>query len=241
MQNKIHNKTHTSIDNEPQCVSFSKRPLASPVKKSQIPKLKKRSSIPEDVPIISHSAITFPEEMALGQGGQGIVRRGIIDFASYAVKSVLKNKYDDKLTLQEIKISSKVRHDNIIRIMFLSETEREYHIVMELFPSHSLDDIIFKDDMKEKYMFDVAQRDNIAFQMSLAIAYLDNSSTSKPTIYHADIKPSNVLISNYMVDALYYVVKICDFGISSYINFDTLIQTTARQGGVGGTLPYMAP
>lgn len=217
-----------------------KRPLTSPVKKNPPKTIKKFDKITLDVPVIPFDEIVFPDKEDLGKGGQGTVRKGVHDFTNYAVKSVCKNNYDNKLTLREILILSKVKHENFIRILAVSETPREYHICMELFTCNSLNDVIFNRAINYRFNLTVKQRHNIAFQTSLAINYLHKPTDSKPTIYHADIKPSNILVSHYLVDGNFYIVKICDFGLSKFINIDTMLRTTAN-GAIGGTWPFMAP
>lgn len=226
------NQIHTSKDG-----GNFKRPLsATPVKNKT-----KKAVVQVSVPFVPIDKFIFPEGQSLGQGGQGLVKKGTYQYVNYAVKCIKKSNFTDKLTLREIEILSCVRHDNIIRIMMFSENVEHYFIAMELFSGFSLEQVLFKQTVREQFSLDEDQLTNIAFQTTLGINYLHSESATKEKIFHSDIKPSNILVSNYFVDGIYYHIKIIDFGISRFIDFSTLLKSTCQRTSPVGTYPYMAP
>lgn len=69
-----------------------KRPLELSPSKKKEQKPKKFLVEDFDIPTYIYDTITFPDAPhLLREGGQGYVRRGVINYANYAVKIILKN------------------------------------------------------------------------------------------------------------------------------------------------------
>lgn len=133
--------------------------------------------------------------------------------------------------MKEIKLLEKLRHPNVIGIMAVSSTITQYHIVMEYFVSYSLHDVIFEPKVREKVPLSDSKKNNIAYQLCCAIAYLH---LQKSPIIHRDIKPANVLVNAQ------YITKLCDLVLGKCNDLDATLKSTMK-GRFCGTMVFMAP
>ncbi|XP_043467486.1 probable serine/threonine-protein kinase DDB_G0281745 [Leptopilina heterotoma] len=191
-------------------------------------KVEKAKLLKVSIPFIKENQLQF-SDIILGRGGQGIVRRGKYIHCDVAIKSITKGR-NISLALREIQLLDIIRHPNIIMIMAVSETPSQFHIVMELFDSSSLYDILFPKERDNKMLLEFSSKMHILRQLCSAICYLHSQS---PPIIHRDIKPSNILINNH------YSVKLCDMGLGKSKIITNLESSSV--GTIRGTYLYMAP
>ena len=161
----------------------------------------------------------------IGSGSYGKVYlvRNIINKKLYAIKHMLKS--DLKLSLNsfsriynEINIQSKIKHQNIISLLYVKETKNSFYLVMDYANSGSLFELIQKNkglDEKKAFL--------LFIQVVNAIFFLH-----KNDIIHRDIKPENILIFNNNI------CKLCDFGCCVKLNGGTRVTFI-------GTTEYMSP
>ncbi|GAU39390.1 hypothetical protein TSUD_295450 [Trifolium subterraneum] len=160
-------------------------------------------------------------------GGFGSVYQGILSSGKMVAIKVLD------LTLEatsrsfdaECNAMRNLRHRNIVHVISSCSNDDFKSLVMEFMPNGSLEKWLYS----ENYCLDFLQRLNIMIDVASALEYLHHGS-SIPVV-HCDLKPSNVLLDEYMV------AHVSDFGISKLLDegqSKTHTETLA-------TLGYVAP
>ena len=139
----------------------------------------------------------------IGSGSYGQVYLGLnqIDKKYYAIKHMeKKNIYQLLHSLigiqKEIEIQSKIDHPNIVKLLYVKETDISYDLIMEYASGGNLFHYIRKnkglDENKSFILF---------IQVVNAVYFLHEND-----LIHRDIKPENILIFENDI------VKLCDFG-----------------------------
>lgn len=154
-------------------------------------------------------------KFAIGQGAYGIVCSGVdkIRNENCAVKKIIgifeKDFEFQKRILREIKILKHFDHENIISLM-------------DLIPPRSFDkftDVYIVTDLMETDLRQIIKSDQhlsdqhiqyFLYQILRALKYIHSAN-----VLHRDLKPSNILLN---ADC---ELKICDFGLSRGIDFET--------------------
>ena len=139
----------------------------------------------------------------IGSGSYGEVFLGlnIIDKKYYAIKHMdKKNIYNllNSLTgiQKEIEIQSKIDHPNIVKLLFVKETDTSYDLIMEYAQGGNLFHFIRKNKgLNEDKTF------SLFIQVVNAVNFLNEND-----LIHRDIKPENILLFDNNI------VKLCDFG-----------------------------
>ena len=161
----------------------------------------------------------------IGKGTFGVVRVAthIITGEKVAVKILYKNRIkeenDKKRLEKEIKILKILRHNNIVQLYNVFQTEHNIFLVMEYIQGKELFEIIVKKrrltEIESLFYFQ---------QLISGIEYI-----SKLGIAHRDLKPENLLISPKKL------LKIADFGLSNYSKNNEYLSTPC------GSPSYAAP
>ncbi|KAK9097010.1 hypothetical protein Sjap_022507 [Stephania japonica] len=170
----------------------------------------------------------FTDEGKLGEGGFGGVYKGFIDEqnSNVAVKRVSKgSKQGQKEYISEVKIISRLRHRNLVRLLGWCHERGELLLVYEFMPNGSLDMHLFKG----KNTLEWTIRYKIATGLASALLYLHEEW--EQCVIHRDIKSSNVMLDSS------YNAKLGDFGLARLVDHDLGSQTTV----LAGTMGYLAP
>ena len=164
-----------------------------------------------------------PKLLGYGSFGKVYLEINKINKKFYAIKHMEKKRiYKALKTLDpiysEIKIQSKISHPNIVKILYATENERYFDIVLEYSSKGNLFYFIQKNkNLSESNCF------KIFIQIVNAIYFLHENN-----YIHRDIKPENILL--FEGD----VAKLCDFGWCVELKDEP-------RNTFCGTTEYMAP
>ncbi|KAL6069740.1 Protein kinase domain,Protein kinase-like domain,Serine/threonine-protein kinase, active site [Balamuthia mandrillaris] len=163
----------------------------------------------------------------LGSGAFSVVRlgRNRETGEEVAIKVVDKRNVSENFKKnldREIQILIRVDHPNIVCLKDLYDAGDKFLFVMELVTGGELFDRIVQ---KGSYSEDDAKE--LVKRIVRGVHYLHTNN-----IAHRDLKPENLLLKSKDDDA---EVKIADFGLSSFIDSQKLMQTAC------GTPAYVAP
>uniref|UniRef100_A0A7S2LES8 non-specific serine/threonine protein kinase n=1 Tax=Zooxanthella nutricula TaxID=1333877 RepID=A0A7S2LES8_9DINO len=167
------------------------------------------------------------EDAALGEGTNGIVRRGTRKSTGVvrAIKAVQKRHMQDvRAFKQEIQVMKMMDHPNIIKLYEIFENSNKMYLVMELCTGGELFDRILKAGQFTEHEAAVVMQ-----QIFRAVCYLHDMN-----ITHRDLKPENFLfLHEGPIEE--NVLKLIDFGLSCHL------QPGEFHRQVVGTPQYVAP
>lgn len=154
-----------------------------------------------------------------------------------AVKRVLAHLAEDEdfiqMLVDEAKIASVLRHDNIARVYEFTRSHGEYFIAMEHVDGKDMRTVLERCRAKKRPI----PPEHAAYicaevGAALHMAHSAIDSRGRPLqIIHRDVSPSNIICS-YSGE-----VKLCDFGIAKA----TLSRVTTKTGVIKGKVKYMSP
>ncbi|EFC44213.1 predicted protein, partial [Naegleria gruberi] len=171
--------------------------------------------------------ITFVKK--IGIGGFSNVYLGKWNQSFVAVKSV-ENQDDraDDVFEKEAQTLCALKHPNIITFYGISFSESRKLLIVEYFEKGSLDKYI-EALTTRKINCSLEKKINYLLHIANGMAYL-HSYKPNP-IVHRDLKPANVLMSENGI------LKICDFGLSRSLNYETKSAMTSNIG----SFYYLSP
>ncbi|XP_004979768.1 uncharacterized protein LOC101779298 isoform X3 [Setaria italica] len=168
--------------------------------------------------VLRHITENFSHKRKIGQGGCGVVYKGILPSGGIiAVKKLFSNKtLDDRMFEREVTAMMMVEHQNTVRFLgYCSHTEQQ---ALEMWGKYILAeererllcfDYISKGSL-EDYVTDELRglEWHTRFQIIKGICEGLHHLHKEKGIIHMDLKPPNILLDNDLVP------KITDFGIS---------------------------
>ncbi|KAL8162095.1 hypothetical protein V2J09_013584, partial [Rumex salicifolius] len=172
----------------------------------------------------------FNKSRILGQGGQGIVYKGMLVYGRIVTIKKSNIVDDDRCHqfINEVAILSQINHKNVFKVLGCCLETDVPLLVYEFVPNDMLYHHLHKPN--EGFHITWKMRLQIATESAGALAYIH--SLSSVPIYHRDIKSSNILLDEK------YRAKVSDFGISRTITIDEQTHLTTI---VQGTMGYLDP
>uniref|UniRef100_A0A6N2KRJ2 non-specific serine/threonine protein kinase n=1 Tax=Salix viminalis TaxID=40686 RepID=A0A6N2KRJ2_SALVM len=172
----------------------------------------------------------FAEENVIGEGGYGVVYRGVLqDGSVVAVKNLLNNKGQaEKEFKVEVEVIGKVRHKNLVRLIGYCAEGASRMLVYEYVDNGNLEQWLHGDvGPVSPLTWDI--RMNIAIGTAKGLAYLHEGL--EPKVVHRDVKSSNILLGRK------WNPKVSDFGLAKLLGSEASYVTTR----VMGTFGYVSP
>ncbi|KAG8367233.1 hypothetical protein BUALT_Bualt16G0051300 [Buddleja alternifolia] len=173
----------------------------------------------------------FNETRILGEGGFGVVYRGVLEDGTKVAMKILKrcDQQGGREFLAEVEMLSRLHHRNLVKLIGICAEDRTRCLVYELIPNGSVDSHLHGVD-KETSPLDWSNRLKIALGAGRALAYLHEDSS--PRVIHRDFKASNILLEDD------FTPKVSDFGLArAALDGDNRHISTR----VMGTFGYVAP
>ncbi|KAG0518236.1 hypothetical protein BDA96_09G158300 [Sorghum bicolor] len=179
---------------------------------------------------LEEATAAFAPEHVVGEGGYGIVYRGVLaDGYQVAVKNLLNNRGQAEREFKvEVEAIGRVRHKNLVRLLGYCAEGAQRILVYEYVDNGNLEQWLHGDvGAVSPLTWDI--RMNIVLGMAKGITYLHEGL--EPKVVHRDIKSSNILLDRR------WNPKVSDFGLAKLLGSDSNYVTTR----VMGTFGYVAP
>ncbi|MBM75795.1 MAG: hypothetical protein CMK59_10380 [Proteobacteria bacterium] len=163
---------------------------------------------------------------SLGQGASAEVFRALLHQANGTKKEValkIFSKLSEKSdVIREAQFGRKVSHPNIVKTYCFSQHKGLFFIEMEYVDGGSVADLL-----KNRTSLDEETIAELIRQSAQGLNYLHRYAGNEGGMVHADLKPSNILLTRNGL------VKITDLGIAHHPSIENSNMT--------GTLSYMSP
>ncbi|XP_044512175.1 probable serine/threonine-protein kinase At1g01540 [Mangifera indica] len=172
----------------------------------------------------------FADENVIGEGGYGIVYRGVLaDKTKVAVKNLLNNRGQaEKEFKVEVEAIGRVRHKNLVRLLGYCAEGAHRMLVYEYVDNGNLEQWLHGDvGPYSPLTWEI--RMNIILGTAKGLTYLHEGL--EPKVVHRDIKSSNILLDKQ------WNPKVSDFGLAKLLGSERSYVTTR----VMGTFGYVAP
>ncbi|XP_030454552.2 probable serine/threonine-protein kinase At1g01540 isoform X1 [Syzygium oleosum] len=176
------------------------------------------------------STENFADENVIGEGGYGIVYRGVLeDGTRVAVKNLLNNRGQaEKEFKVEVEAIGRVRHKNLVRLLGYCVEGAHRMLVYEYVDNGNLEQWLHGDvGPCSPLTWEI--RMNIIICTAKGLTYLHEGL--EPKVVHRDIKSSNILLDKQ------WNAKVSDFGLAKLLGSERSYVTTR----VMGTFGYVAP
>ncbi|XP_073310200.1 probable receptor-like serine/threonine-protein kinase At4g34500 [Primulina huaijiensis] len=172
----------------------------------------------------------FCDENVIGEGGFGIVYRGVLsDGSVVAVKNLLNKKGQAKKEFKvEVEAIGKVRHKNLVGLIGYCAEGAQSLLVYEYVDNGNLEQWLHG-EVGPVSTLTWEIRMKIAIGTARGLAYLHEGL--EPKVVHRDVKSSNILLDKK------WNPKISDFGLAKLLGSEKSYVTTR----VMGTFGYVSP
>ncbi|XP_027171759.1 probable LRR receptor-like serine/threonine-protein kinase At3g47570 [Coffea eugenioides] len=169
----------------------------------------------------------YAESNLLGIGSCGSIYKGILNDGTVVAVKVfnLQLEIAFKSFQVECEVFRNLRHRNLTKVIGSCTNDEFKALVLEYMSNGSLEKWLYA----ENHVLDMLQRLNIMLDVAHALEYLHYGYTTQ--VVHCDLKPSNILLDEYMV------AHVSDFGIAKLFGEGESVLHTKTLA----TLVYIAP
>ncbi|XP_047979349.1 probable receptor-like serine/threonine-protein kinase At4g34500 [Salvia hispanica] len=172
----------------------------------------------------------FSSQNVIGEGGYGIVYRGVLqDGSVVAVKNLLNNKGQaEKEFTVEVEAIGKVKHKNLVSLLGYCAEGAQRLLVYEYIDNGNLEQWLHGNvGPVSPLTWEIRMK--IAIGTARGLAYLHEGL--EPKVVHRDVKSSNILLDRK------WNPKVSDFGLAKLLGPEKSYVTTR----VMGTFGYVSP
>ncbi|XP_041995189.1 probable receptor-like serine/threonine-protein kinase At4g34500 [Salvia splendens] len=172
----------------------------------------------------------FSSQNVIGEGGYGIVYRGVVqDGSVIAVKKLLNNKGQaEKEFTVEVEAIGKVKHKNLVSLLGYCAEGAQRLLVYEYIDNGNLEQWLHGSvGPVSPLTWEIRMK--IAIGTARGLAYLHEGL--EPKVVHRDVKSSNILLDRK------WNPKVSDFGLAKLLGPEKSYVTTR----VMGTFGYVSP
>ncbi|KAK9164823.1 hypothetical protein Scep_000014 [Stephania cephalantha] len=173
----------------------------------------------------------FDDKNKLGQGGFGVVYKGVLphENVQVAVKKFSRDSIKGKVDfLAELTIINRLRHKHLVPLLGWCHRNGMLLLVYDFMPNGSLDGHLFGDQEKT---LSWDRRYKVISGVASALHYLHNEYNQR--VVHRDLKANNIMLDSD------YNARLGDFGLARAL--DNEKTSYAEMEGVQGTMGYIAP
>ncbi|KAK2372463.1 receptor protein kinase HSL1 [Trifolium repens] len=172
-------------------------------------------------------------ENLIGRGGSGQVYKVKVKTGQVVAVKKLWGGGTQKPDIEsvfksEIETLGRIRHANIVKLLFCCSADDFRILVYEYMENGSLGDVLHEGKFEE--LLDWSKRFGIALGAAKGLAYLHHDCV--PPIVHRDVKSNNILLDHD------FVPRVADFGLAKTLQRDTSDDAMSR---VAGSYGYIAP
>lgn len=172
----------------------------------------------------------FSSQNVIGEGGYGIVYRGVLqDGSVIAAKNLLNNKGQAEREFKvEVEAIGKVKHKNLVSLLGYCAEGSQRLLVYEYIDNGNLEQWLHGDvGPVSPLTWEIRMK--IAIGTARGLAYLHEGL--EPKVVHRDVKSSNILLDRK------WNPKVSDFGLAKLLGPEKSYVTTR----VMGTFGYVSP
>nr|XP_043640178.1 LRR receptor-like serine/threonine-protein kinase HSL2 [Erigeron canadensis] len=179
--------------------------------------------------------VSLMESNVIGMGGSGKVYRVTLKTGqTVAVKKLFgvhRSSQNEPEFWSEMETLGRIRHKNIVKLLFGSVGDDFRALVYEYMENGSLGDMLHIDP-KGGFLLDWNKRYEIALGAAQGLAYLHHDCV--PSIVHRDVKSNNILLDHE------FSPRVADFGLAKTLQFEEE-ETEAAMSRIAGSYGYIAP
>lgn len=179
--------------------------------------------------------VSLAESNVIGMGGSGKVYRVTMKTGQTVAVKKLFGVHESPETeaefLAEMETLGRIRHKNIVKLLFGSVGEDFRALVYEYMENGSLGDLLHEDS-KGGFLLDWGKRFEIGLGAAQGLAYLHHDCV--PGIVHRDVKSNNILLDEE------FRPRVADFGLAKTLQIEAK-ESDGSMSRVAGSYGYIAP